>query len=71
MSLALRHPGLAHGFNEVLALLQEDGIVALRGDADAADSEFGIEGKTGFDFGPRFIVSAESLKAASQRCVFG
>ena len=51
----LRHPGLAHVFDDPLASLHEKRIVALRARSIAPDGEAGIEGKSGLDFGSRFI----------------
>ena len=56
---SLRHPGLAHVFNDPLASLQENWIVTLRGVPIAPQSEIRIEGKPGFDFALRFVESAK------------
>jgi hypothetical protein len=47
--------GLAHIFNDPLAPLQENWIVALSTRSIAPDGEPGIERKCGFDFGLCFI----------------
>jgi hypothetical protein len=58
---SLRHAGLAHGFDDLLASLQENRVVALSPVAITADREFGIELKTGPHFGLRLFVSAKLL----------
>src|ERR1700733_7429717 len=52
---SLRHPGLAHVFDDALASLQESWIVALGAVSIAPEGEPRIEGKPGLDFGSRFI----------------
>ena len=69
---SLRHPCLAHVFNDPLASLQENWIVRLGAVSIAPEGESGIEGKPGLDLGSRFIESvivesfAPSLSAPRQ-----
>ena len=48
LASSLRHPGLAHVFNDPLASLQENWIVALRAQGDAQHDCRAAQGRAGF-----------------------
>src|SRR6478736_3607426 len=54
-----RQRGLAHAVHDALALLQENGIVALSAETKTANGEHGLKRQPGLGFGPRLHQLAE------------
>jgi hypothetical protein len=59
-------PGLAQAFIDTFALHQISRIVARRTGAVAAESEFGIEGKSSLHLSPRFIEPTEMRQSSGE-----
>src|SRR6476620_8806967 len=62
-----RQRGLAHAVHEALALLQENGIVALSAETKTANGEHGLKRQPGLGFGPRLLQLAEIGQSGGEK----
>ena len=66
--LSLRHPGLAHAFDDAVAYREIDGIVAKwRRASEPCRGELRIEGESSLGRGPRLIRTAENRQGRGEK----